>query len=283
MTGMAEMRIFAFADEADPSLDGQLAAMQRNGLSGLEIRNVDGQNVAEITADKAREIRRRLDDAGLITWSIGSPIGKIHIENDDFAAHKEKLKHTLEIAGILGAEHLRLFSFYLPEGCDPAAYKNEVIDRMGAMATLAAGSGVLLCHENEKGIYGDTADRCLDILQAVPLLRAVFDPANFVQCGEDTLRAWELLHPYVTYLHIKDALPDGRVVPAGEGAGNLSHILSEYRLQGGTAVTMEPHLSEFVGLGALEREGEKSQVGGRRYPSQEAAFDAGVEAFKNLL
>ncbi len=280
---MSDFRIFAFADEADPMLDGQIQAMKRNGLSGWEIRAVDKKNVTELTVEEAKEIRRRMDDAGLITWSIGSPIGKIDIETGDFEAHKETLKHTLEIANILGAEHLRMFSFYIPKGKDPAPYKNEVIDRVGAMAAVAVGSGVLLCHENEKGIYGDNAARCLEILQAVPVLRAVFDPANFIQCGQDTKEAWEMLHPYVKYLHIKDATADGKVVPAGHGIGNLPYILSEYRLQGGEGLTLEPHLTDFNGLKVLERAGEESQVGSNVYADLHEAFDVGVAALKALL
>ncbi len=280
---MEDLRIMAFADEADPNFEGQIDAMLRNDLAGIEIRNVDGENVGDISLDKARELRRRLDDAGLVTWSIGSPIGKIHIETDDFEAHKETFKRQLEIAHILGAENLRMFSFYMPKDKDPSIYKNEVIDRLGVLTNLAIGSGVLLCHENEKGIYGDTAARCLEILEAVPLLRAVFDPANFVQCGQDTVEAWELLKPYVKYMHIKDAEADGSIVPAGLGAGNLSYLLAEYRLQGGTVFTMEPHLFEFVGLGALERDGEKSRVGEMGYATPAAAFDAGVAAFRALL
>ena len=74
------MRIFAFADEACPQLEGQIAAMRRNGLQGLEVRGVDGTNVSDISLEKAEQVRKMLDDAGLITWSIGSPIGKINIE-----------------------------------------------------------------------------------------------------------------------------------------------------------------------------------------------------------
>lgn len=280
---MNELRIFAFADEADALLEGQIAAMKRNGLAGLEIRSVDNVGIREISVEKAKEIRNRLDAEGLTTWSIGSPIGKIHVETGDFEAHKEEFKRLLEVANVLGAENLRMFSFYMPKDKDPSLYKNEVIDRLGALATLAVGSGVILCHENEKGIYGDNAARCLDILEAVPLLRAVFDPANFVQCGQDTLVAWELLKTYVKYLHIKDSKLNGDIVPAGEGAGNIPQILEQYRMQGGFVVTMEPHLAEFTGLSGLEREGEKSQVGGLRFADLNEAFDCGVAAFKALL
>lgn len=276
------MRIYAFADEASPLIDGQIAAMRRNGLAGLEIRGVDGCNVSDITAEKAREVRRKLDDAGLVTWSVGSPIGKIGID-EDFPAHLDKLRRTLEIGHILGADNIRMFSFFMPKGDDPGIWREKVLEQLYRMTEAAQGSGIELCHENEKGIYGDVAARCLEIHQAIPALKAVFDPANFIQCGQDTLQAWEHLNPYVKYLHIKDALADGNVVPAGCGIGNVGEILRQYRAQGGSAVTLEPHLAVFDGLQGLEREGDTSLVGQYVYPSNDAAFDAACAALKALL
>lgn len=277
------MRIFAFADEACPYIDGQIKAMRENGVAGLEIRGVDKVNVAEISDAKAREVRSKLDAAGLVTWSIGSPIGKIDIEKDSFETHLEKFKRTLEIADILGAENIRLFSFFVPKE-NPQDYKEKVIERLSAFCEAAKDSGITLCHENEKGIYGDTADRCLEIHKALPELKCIFDPANFVQCGQDTLKGWEMLKPYVKYLHIKDALADGNVVPAGKGIGNLAAILDDFAAMGGNAVTLEPHLKVFDGLAALEQEGDKSVVSEvYSYPTGEEAFAAAADALKALL
>ena len=275
------MKIFAFADEASPNVDGQIAAMNRNGLQGLEIRGVDGTNVSQITAEKAKEVRQKLDDAGLAVWSIGSPIGKIKAD-EDFAPHMDTFRHTLEIASILGAPNIRLFSFYLPKEQPAAQFRGVVLDRMATLLRTAEGAGITLCHENEKGIYGDTAERCLDLHRELPDLKAVFDPANFVQCGQDTLAAWQMLAPYVKYLHIKDALADGTVVPAGKGAGNVPYIVGQYLAQGGTVFTMEPHLKVFEGLAALEQEGETSAIQ-NAYPTADAAFDAACGAFRTIL
>ena len=88
-------RLAAFADEAVPDLAGQISAMQENGIELLEIRGVDGGNIDRISDKKAREIRKRLDDAGIAVWSLGSPFGKIGI-GDDFAPHIESFKHSLE-------------------------------------------------------------------------------------------------------------------------------------------------------------------------------------------
>ena len=184
---------------------------------------------------------------------------------------------------MLGAKRLRMFSFYIPAGKDPADYRNRVIDQVGEMLRVGEGSGVLFCHENEKGIYGDIASRCLDLHKTFPQMRGVFDPANYVQCGQETWSAWEELNPYIDYLHIKDALADGSVVPAGKGLGNVKRILDAYRAQGGEDVTVEPHLQVFEGLKDLEQDGNTSHVGGYRYPSSDAAFDAACNALKEFL
>lgn len=277
---MNKLRIFAFADEADPKMSAQVAAMLRNGLQGLEIRGVDGVNVSQITLEKAKEVRKILDDNGLCTWSIGSPIGKIRL-SDDFAAHIDLFRHVLEVSDILGAGNIRMFSFYTEQ---PDTCRNAVVDRLGMLLDAAQGSGIALCHENEKGIYGDTGERCMDLLQALPELYAVFDPANFVQCGEDTLRCWELLKDRVRYLHIKDALPDGSVVPAGKGDGNIPFIVKDYLARGGREMTLEPHLAVFDGLKGLEESGDVSVVGQRyTFASAQEAFDAGCDALKVIL
>lgn len=280
---MYQPDIYAFADEAGKDFNSQLAAMLRNRLRGLEIRGVDGENVSVISLEKARELRRQMDDNGLVTWSVGSPIGKVWLY-DDWDAHLDKLRHTLEVAGILGAKNLRMFSFYVPKDEDPAAYRNEVIDRLGQMLELAEGSGVALLHENEKGIYGDIADRCLDIHTQLPQLKGIFDPANFVQCGEDTLRAWEMLKEHIAYLHIKDALPEGIVAPAGKGVGNVASIVKDYLARGGSAMTLEPHLATFEGLKKLEEAGNTEHIGKYfAYPSADAAFDAACNALREIL
>lgn len=279
---MEPLKIYAFADEASGQVDGQIAAMRRNRLDGLEIRGVDGQSIADISIDKAREVRKKLEDAGLRVWSVGSPIGKIDIVNGDFAAHLEKLRHTLALADELGATNLRMFSFYIPDG-EVEIWRSKVFDQVGGMLRAAEGSGVVLCHENEKGIYGDCAARCLELHQAFPGLAGVFDPANFVQCGQDTRTAWEMLKPYVKYLHIKDALADGRVVPSGRGIGHVPDIVRDFRARGGREVTVEPHLSVFDGLKGLERAGEETRIDPYSYPSSDAAFDAACDALRALL
>lgn len=277
-----KFKLAAFADESSPILSGQIDALKRNGFGHLEIRNINGKNVSDLTLAEAGEIAAQLADHGLSVKSLGSPIGKIPVDGD-YAAHLDLYKHTLDLAGVFGADRIRLFSFYIPAGVDPASCRETVLRRMEDFVTLAKPHGVTACHENEKGIYGDIAVRCLDLHQNVPGLAAVFDPANFIQCGQDTLEGWAMLESYVNYMHIKDALPNGSVVPPGEGIGNVPVLLEKFAAQGGQLLSLEPHLSDFVGLKALEREGEASIVGALSFESNEAAFDHAAKALRCLI
>lgn len=275
---MLNLRVAAFADEASKDLSGQIAAMKRNGISMLEIRFVGADNISKISADTAREIRKALDANDLSVWSIGSPTGKIAL-NGDFETHMDEFKHQLQLADILGAKHYRLFSFY--ETDDSTACFDLVCERLRRFIDTAKGSGIVLCHENEKGIYGDTAAKCLKIHQALPEMRAIFDPANYLQCGEVILPAWDLIAPYVEYLHIKDCNAEGKVVPPGTGLGNLPALLKKYAEQGGDVVTLEPHLTKFIGLDKLEN-GEKTESA-ISYATSDEAFDAAAAALRKMI
>ena len=277
---MVNFVLSAFADEASPQLDTQIQVMREHGIRYLEARSVDGQNISDLSVEKAREMKQKMDDAGLAVWSLGPPIGKISI-NDNFDAHMEKLRRTLEIGHILDTKHIRLFSFYMDPGQE-APCREQVIERLTAIADLCTAEGILPCHENEKGIYGDIPERCVELHRAIPKLRAVYDPANFVQCGADPVTAWNMLAPYVEYVHIKDADANGTNVPAGTGIGQISTILNAYAAQGGQILTLEPHLWTFEGLGALERSGEDGNVQNRAATAQ-AAFALGVNSLREII
>ena len=252
---MNQFIISGFSDEIDPKINKQFAHLNKLGISYFEPRNVDGTNISDLSEEAAKELKQRMDATGIQVSSIGSPIGKIKI-TDAFMPHLEKLKHTIKLAKILGTKYIRVFSFYMPENEDPAIYKDEVINRMRAMTHVAEQEGIILLHENEKGIYGDIASRCKELLESVnsPNLRAVFDPANFIQCGQKVYPdAYEALRPYVVYVHVKDALASGSVVPAGMGEGKWKTLIQALKDSGYQGfLSLEPHLGNFQGLSDLE-------------------------------
>ena len=244
-----------FADEISTDLSEQIRVLKNLDVSYVEMRGVNGKGLVYYTLPEVREIKQQLDAEGIRLSSVGSPIGKIGIA-DDFAPHMDLFKHTVEIAKIMETPNIRMFSFFIPQDQDPSVFRGEVMDRLGQMADYAAASDVVLLHENEKEIYGDNAPRCLEIMKEFygDHFKAVFDFANFVQCDQDTLEAYEMLKPYISYIHIKDALfGSGEVVPAGHGDGNVAKILSMLKESGYQGfLSLEPHLQQFSGFSALE-------------------------------
>lgn len=255
-----------FADEIDPELSKQIEVLHKLKMNYVEMRGVNGKGLVEYTLPEVKEIKKQLDSEGIKLSSAGSPIGKIQI-TDDFAPHMELYKHTVEITHIMDTEFIRMFSFFMPEGQSYEPYRNQVMDQLGQFVDYAKANGVVLLHENEKDIYGDIASRCLEIMKAFygDHMKAVFDFANFVQCRQDTLEAYEMLKPYIAYVHIKDAVWEtAEVVPAGTGDGHVAEILGMLKADGYHGfLSLEPHLSDFAGFSALEKgTAEKKKLSG---------------------
>src|SRR4029453_18175267 len=125
-----------------------------------------------------------LDDKGLKVSAVASPIGKVDVSLP--VEHElERLRQIISVAKGLDTKYIRIFSFYRAEDRTAEDIREDVLARLGALAAFAEESGVVLLHENEKGIYGDTPQRVLDIMESVdsPALRIAWDNANFVQVG----------------------------------------------------------------------------------------------------
>lgn len=238
-----------FADEISSDLDKQIEVLNEEGIGSIELRGVWEKNVLDLTDEEIAEIKETLDQEGIGISAIGSPIGKVKI-TDDFEEHLERFERALYLADYFAADYIRLFSYYIPEGDDPADWRDEVMYRMKKKTEMAAEAGVVLLHENEREIYGDTGKRCRDILTTVdsPYLRAIFDPANFVVLGLNSYPD-ELLQvvEFIEYLHIKDAIyQDGEyeIKPAGEGDGEVGKTLDILKDRGFTGfLSLEPHLT----------------------------------------
>ena len=240
------LKLAAFADEISPQLDEQIAFCKKNGISHFELRGVYGKNVLDFDKALRDEIKTKLGDNGLAVACIGSPIGKVKI-TDPWPEHFERFKIAVDAAEFFEAPLIRVFSYYPPEGGDITEYREEVVGRFQIKCDYIKGRKITLVHENEKHIYGEKGAECQTLMRAInsPRLRSAFDFANFVQAGERPMRNWPLLKPYTTHIHIKDALMrDGKVVPAGDGDGDLRPILRDAYASGYRGfLSLEPHLA----------------------------------------
>lgn len=276
------IEISGFADEIAEDLKTQIEVIKKLGISHIEMRGVNGKSLIDYSIKEVKEIKKQLDENQIRLSSVGSPIGKIFI-TEDFEAHFERYKKTVEIAKIMETPYIRIFSFFIPKGEKPEKYKDRIFERLQKFTDYARDNQIVLLHENEKGIYGDNAKRCLEIMQEFygKHFKAVFDFANFVQCGQDTRVAYQLLKTYISYIHIKDAKAEsGMVVPAGYGDGHVEEILDALLEEGYEGfLSLEPHLTDFTGFGALEQSGtlESKKMSG------EEAYTTAYLALKNIL
>ncbi|HXS64615.1 MAG TPA: sugar phosphate isomerase/epimerase family protein [Streptosporangiaceae bacterium] len=261
-----------FADEISPDPAEQLAVLAKESITHLEFRGAWSTNVADLDDAHLASFRAALDDAGVSVSAIGSPIGKIGI-GDAFEPEKDRLRRIADVAHELGTSLVRVFSFFIPAGEPPERYRQQVIDRLAELTEIAAASGLVLAHENEKLIYGDTPQRCADLITAIdsPALRATFDAANFVQCGvRPHSEGFDLLRPHLEYVQIKDAIAaTGQVVPAGKGDGEVRETLAALASEGFDGyLSLEPHLAAA------------GQFGGYSGPD---GFRTAARALKDLL
>ena len=240
------LKVSGFADEVSPKLDEQIRVFKELGISYIEFRAADGKGVLDLDPALKKSVRERLQDAGIGIASIGSPIGKVKI-NDPWEKHFDRFKVAVEVAEYFSAPMIRIFSYYpVDKNDDILKHRDEVVRRLQAQADYVKDHPVILVHENEKEIYGEKGPACLDLLKTVnsPKLRGVFDFANFVQAGDDTLISWEMLKPYIAHIHIKDCVrATKKVVPAGQGDGHLQAILTDAYKSGYRGfLSLEPHL-----------------------------------------
>ena len=256
------IKISGFADEIAGDLVMQVENLKKLNMNYVEMRGVDGDNLIFHTDEKVREIKKYIDANGIRLSALGSPLGKIGI-NDPFEPHFESFKRAIEIAHMMECNRIRLFSFYLPENSNPSEFEGAVFERIGKFLDYASANDAVLLHENEKGIYGEKAVECRKLMDTFygEHFQAIFDFANFVQAGEDTLKAYELLKKYISYIHVKDALmADGSVVPAGFGDGHVQEILTDLFASGFDGfLSLEPHLFHFSGFDLLEKDGKSMQ------------------------
>lgn len=242
-------KLSAFADEVTDDFRGQVEFLKREKVGYIEPRFVNKKNLMDLNQREVADVRKMIRDSGLKVSAIGSPIGKIRLDQP-FKPHLDKFKHAVELAQYLDTPFIRMFSYYAPEGKNIGDYRHQVMDRMVAKLEVVANTNVVMVHENEANIYGHSAANCVDMAREMnsPQFRLAYDPANFVfteQITNNIDTCWPLMKPYVVHIHIKDWKVGGKDIGSmpGEGDGQIGKLLAELAaMKYNGCVTMEPHL-----------------------------------------
>lgn len=285
--------ISGFSDEISSDFTEQLETVTRLGMHYISLRAADGKGIADYTLEEVKsELLPKLEKYQVRVSSIGSPIGKVGVEDEEgFKKQKAQLEEICKIANLLDCNYIRMFSFFMPEEKNPDDYKEIVLAKLREFIAIAEKYNVVLMHENEKDIYGDVLSRCKILMDELGCehFASVFDFANFVQCGQDTRECWDVLHEHVVYIHIKDAVSDDNEnVVCGTGEGKIAELLKRAIVEEGYEgfLTLEPHLVLFDSLASLETtdakniiKEDKAKDGAEGYKMQYDALCAILDTF----
>lgn len=291
------MRLSFITDEATQSFDEAVSFAKAEGLSGLELRSVEGLPIDAVPPGTLRQWRRVLDGEGLSVPSLAGSFCKCH--PDDRSKERDKLERLLEAADILGAGLIRGFAFFAPE-------KGRLSPEICA-GYLSEFEGQLRSGKKRLALEADPSVNTTNHRSLAAVLRlldpelftAVYDPGNDLY---DPLRerpfpeGYEAVRPYLSHVHVKDAVLDAggpRCVAPGTGLVGWPEVLRALRDHGyqgwlslethyrkGTALTEEqmrlPSGAEFTN-GGMEATRESaaalrallSQIGDDRHESDQ--------------
>lgn len=235
---MQDWPLSAFADEIDSDINVQFDQLNQHGIHLLDLRSALGKNVMLLTDEEVDEVMATAKRKGITVNCIGSPINKVTITEGSSDQELAKLKRAGEIAKRCGINRIRLFS---PEGNDWSV----VEPWMAAQVEYAEKNDLLLMHENDGKYYGAYPEGAKQLFATFggKNFRAAYDFANPVHIGFYAMKDWfPWLLPHLETIHIKD-FGKGKVVPAGEGDGQVPETLAWLKAQGWNGVlSIEPHL-----------------------------------------
>ncbi|MCC7010784.1 MAG: sugar phosphate isomerase/epimerase [Acidobacteria bacterium] len=206
----------AITDEFSPDLDRALDGMASVGMTGAELRVIDGRNILELGPAEVDDVRRRIAARGLSIVGIASPLLKCvlpdappvdaRLQQDVFGApytyddQPRLSERALDIAERMGARVIRVFSYW--RTVEPEETMDRVGEALAELAERAARRGLIIGLENEAACNVGTGAETARVLDVVghPALGVVWDPANATLLGE------------TPYPDGYGALPAGRIV-----------------------------------------------------------------------
>jgi sugar phosphate isomerase/epimerase len=225
MPDTARVILSGFADEAanQKTAVQQFAAFSALGLQYYSIRFIDVgegiKNVMKLTKPEIQKVRALQDEYGLNVSSIGSPIGKVKLQDVDDGTKNaympfqkyltQEVKKVCELAHAFETKLIRGFSFYHPRGSDPHAHMAQTVDQLGQIAEACHRSDLTYGLEVETNLVGASGYLLAEIYRQVnhPAMVLVFDAANLLVQGftpAEVLDQFQVMKPGLGWMHIKD-------------------------------------------------------------------------------
>ena len=265
------MYLTGFADEAGKDIDTQIKATLELGWENIELRHVDGNNLASMSDAEFDEMYEKLETAGVKINCFGSGIAnwcKSPRSEEDFQASIKELKDGIPRMQKLGTKLVRGMSFKLleDERFDSPELEKIIFKKVGTLVKMCEDAGIIYGHENCMNYAGQSHVHTLRLLENVQSdnLKLIFDTGNpvftFRRIGtepyalQNAYEFYKNIREHIYYVHIKDGIatnmkegyerPETRFTFAGEGSGFVRQIVKELfdsAYDGGFSI--EPHVA----------------------------------------
>jgi sugar phosphate isomerase/epimerase len=217
-----KLPLCAITDEFSPVLSKAIPVLREIGMTGAELRVIDGKNIVDLSGDERARAKEALDAAALRVVSIASPVLKCvlpaappldsRFEHDVFASRHtfddqpRLAEQAIEAATFFGAKIVRVFSYW--RTIEPDRCFERVARALENLARLGASAGVAIALENEHACNIATAAETARLLNLVPdrNLGMIWDPANALVAGEEPFPEGYSRLPKgrIVHVHAKD-------------------------------------------------------------------------------
>ncbi|MFB4306224.1 sugar phosphate isomerase/epimerase family protein [Actinomadura sp. GTD37] len=264
------MRLAVISDEIDQDLGRAADAAVACGFTGIEVRSAWNVPPHELTGEDLGRITAELDARGLAVAGFCPPALKTPRPETarDVAAAREVLVRAIARARVLGAPHVRIFTFYRDGDPDPVGAAKAAKEVLDGVET----DGVKLLVETGTRTNTPTMELVLRFLDAagVPGLGVLWDPGNSVFSGMDPdpfPAEYELGKDLIGHVHVKDPVGTTGYVRLGDGDLPWAAIVERLRADGYTGwLSLETHWRIGRVLDQRQRDtpwGDAFSAGGR--------------------
>ncbi len=241
---MTQPQISVISDEISQDPAAVVRFVRDFGLGGFELRSMFGRAFKDLTSGDVAEIRAITTGEGLRIHGCATPVFKCELDDSaSVLGHIEIFKRSLQVAGELGCNLVRVFSFLRSSEALSKPVADRIASNLTRLADLSAASGIRLGIENESSCRVATGSEMLRLAESFnhPSAGWIWDPCNALYVpGEKGFptAAFSKFSGRVIHVHVKDAVrtPGGsslaRPSPVGEGGVGWMQHLAEIRRSG---------------------------------------------------
>ncbi|WP_242894553.1 sugar phosphate isomerase/epimerase family protein [Actinomadura litoris] len=274
------MRLAIINDEVDQDLGRAADAAASCGFGGIEVRSVGNVPPHELTDGQLETIAAELSARGLAVAGFCPPALKVPMPrtDEDVAAAHAIVVRAVEQARILGAPHVRIFTFYRDGGPAPLAAAEQARRVLDGVSL----DGVDLLVETGMRTNTPTIALVLRFLEAVdiPGLGILWDPGNSVFAGmnpEPFPAEYEMGKELIRHVHVKDPAGSTAYVRLGDGDLPWGDIVDTLRADGYAGwLSLETHWR----IGRVLDQGQRDNPWCDDFT--DGGYEASVECMKRL-